>query len=222
MSWLGKEAARTGWRAGSKEQGAREGWQQVMRKCRQDKAGPPNGDPQRAVASKWTERASLSEACLRQTELGGPLSTSSCCGPGSGGIGGEVAEGRGWSKMQTRGLGDKKGVRPGSGLSGPFTQLLPTLRQQQEAGIGSRLSLSKHRASRRAYDLHMVDATGAAHAGRRIGNQRDWIVIARPRPSGSSGDQMSSVGRGHGRAYRGHAQRTGRCLSGLQHLQERP
>ena len=136
LSWLGKEAARTGWRAGSKEQGAREGWQQVMRKCRQDKAGPPNGDPQRAVASKWTERASLSEACLRQTEPGGPLSTSSCCGPGSGGVAGEVAEGRGWSKMQTRGLGDRKGVRPGSGLSGPFTQLLPTLRQQQEAGIG--------------------------------------------------------------------------------------
>ena len=161
------------------------------------------------------------EACLRQTELRGPLSTSSCCGTGSGGVGGEVAEGRGWSKMQTRGLGDRKGVRPGSGLSGPFTQLLPTF----AAAARSRhrlTALSKHRASRRAYDLHMVDAAGAAHAGRRIGNQRDWIVIARPRPSGSSGDQMSSVGRGRGRAYRGHAQRTGRCLSGLQHLQERP
>ena len=45
----------------------------------------PNGDPQRAVASKWMEKASPSEACLCQTELGGPLSTSSCCGPESGG-----------------------------------------------------------------------------------------------------------------------------------------
>jgi len=48
----------------------------------------------------------------------------------------------------------------------------------------------------------MVDAAGSARAGHRIGNQRDWIVIARltsqirPRPSGSFGDQMSSVGRG--------------------------
>jgi hypothetical protein len=42
--------------------------------------------------------------------------------PGEWGGGGEVSEGRGWSRMQTKGLGDRKGVRPGSGLSGPFAQ----------------------------------------------------------------------------------------------------
>ena len=70
--------------------------------------------------------------------------------------------------MQTRGLGDRKGVRPGSGLKWPFH----TAQGRQEAAARSRhrltLSLSEHRVSRRAYDLHMmvdaVDAAGAARA----------------------------------------------------------